>query len=122
MRRLWAAIVLIALTVGICTFHHYNLKRVYKETDRYLKKVASQYKKGNYTDASFTANELENSWESNEKSLDRFVSENKLENVRVTIAELPFLAEYDNHEFSIHIKRLYAALEHIIDKEKPRLY
>ncbi len=122
MRRLWAAVVLIVITVGICVFHHYNLNKVYKETARYLKRMTSQYEKEKYTEASFTANELENNWEDNEKSLGRFMSEDKLEDVRVIVAELPQLAEKEGHEFVLHVKRLNSTLQHIVEKEKPRLY
>ena len=122
MRRLWAALTLIAVTVGICVFHQYNLNRVYKETGRYLKRMVSQYDKGEYSKAAFTANELENNWKNNEKALGAFVTEDKLENVRIVIAELPYLAETEGHEFSIHVKKLNTALEHILEKEKPRVY
>lgn len=122
MKRLWAAIVLIVICGGVCAFNIYYLNMANKETLRYAERIVSQYKKGEYEAASFTANELENSWEKNEKVLCRFLSENKLENVRVIIAELPNLAEYENHEFSFYIKKLHAALEHITGKEKLSIY
>lgn len=122
MRRLCAAVVLIIVTLGICVFNHYKLNSVYEETGKYLKRMESQYEKEKYLDAAFTANELENNWKKNEKALERFISEDKLEDVRVIVAELPHIAEKEGHEFQIHVKKLNRALEHIIEKEKPRVY
>lgn len=122
MRRLWAAVVLIAITLGICFFNRYYLNKVYEETGRYVKKISSLYKKEKYSDAVFTANELENSWKNNEKVLEKLISEDKLESVRVIISELPNLAKNESHEFSIHLKKLTETLKHILEKEEPRLY
>lgn len=122
MRRLWAAVVLVVITVGICVYDHYKLNSVYKETGKYLKRMETQYEKKEYSDAAFTANELENNWAKNERALEKFISEKKLENVRVIVSELPHLSEKEGHEFEIHVKKLNRALEHIIDKEKPRVY
>ena len=122
MRRLWAAVVLIAITLGICFFNQYYLENVYKETDRYVKKISSLYKKEKYTEAEFTANELENNWKKNEKVLEKLISEDKLESVRVVISELPHLAKDESHEFSIHLKKLKETLKHILEKEQPRIY
>ena len=122
MKRLWAAFILIAITLGICFFNRYNLAKVYNETDRYAKKINSLYKKEKYSDAAFTANELENSWKKSEKVLEKFISEDKLEDVRVIISELPNLAKNESHEFSIHLKKLTETLKHILEKEEPRLY
>lgn len=122
MRRLWAAFTLIAITLGICFFNKFYLNKVYDETNRYVKKISSLYNKERYSAAEFTANELENSWKKNEKTLEKFISEDKLESVRVIISELPNLAKDKSHEFSIHLKKLTETLKHIIEKEQPRLY
>ena len=122
MRRLWAAFLLIAITLGICFFNRFYLNEVYKETGRYVKKISLLYNKRRYTEAEFTANELENSWKKNEKILEKFVSEEKLESVRMIISELPSLAKDKSHEFSIHLKKLTETLKHILEKEQPRLY
>ena len=122
MRRLWSAVVLIVVTLGVCFFNRYYLNKVYKETNRYVSKMSSLYKKEKYSDAVFTANELENSWKNNEKILEKLVSEDKLESVRVIVSELPYLAKDESHEFSIHLKKLTETLKHILEKEEPRLY
>ena len=108
--------------MGICFFNRFYLNKVYDETSRYVKKISSLYKKERYSEAEFTANELENSWKKNEKTLEKFVSEDKLESVRVIISELPNLSKDKSHEFSIHLKKLTETLKHIIEKEQPRLY
>ncbi len=122
MRRIWVAVVLVLIIASLSVYNILNLNNVSRDTQMYLKKMKQQFNKENYTAAEFTANELENSWKNNTKILDRFISQDHLEQVGSIVAELPYLAKSKSHEFIVHIELLKTHLQHIIDKEKLRLY
>ena len=122
MRRLWWATLLIVVIVLLCTFHINNLNQVYTETQQYLNKMEKQFNNKQYSEAQFTANEFENNWENNEVLLDYFIPQEQLEEVRITISEMPHLAKHKSKEFLSHIEMLESMFEHMKNKESPRLY
>lgn len=106
----------------LCIFHTSNIERVCAETQQYLNKMEKQFNNKKYAEAQFTANEFKNNWKNNEHILDYFVSQDQLEDVRITISEMPHLAKHKSKEFLSHIEMLESMFRHIKEKESPRLY
>ena len=114
--------MLIAVVSSLCLFHIYNMQKVYDQSQQYLNKMKNQFNSKQYDSAEFTANEFENYWNNCEHILDYFVTQDHLEDIRITITEMPRLAKHKSKEFLSHIEILDSMLRHVKNKENTRLY
>ncbi len=95
MRRLYAAVALLLIAIGLCIAEYVS---VTKCTDEYVKRidiVESMVKSGSYQKAAFAARETEKNWEETVSVIDMLLFHDYVDEIGRNLSELESYIIYD---------------------------
>lgn len=115
MSRILAAAIISIIIVSLCIMERAEVESVFTESNNYIEKLETEYKKDNTKNTKELSKEFNSYWERKEKLLCMFYSDNELDNLSLDISALPLLSESEDeflHLCSTVKNRLRLLKEH----------
>ena len=120
MKRMWIAIILIAVVLAVSTVCLLSLSTIQRELDEELAMLSDLSTLSSPEETAKAAKELSSLWRKRLNTLCRIVRHTQLDQVTMAIARLEPLALYgEKGEFAAEILRCRILLEEIVDSERP---
>lgn len=122
MKRLWVAVALFVLVVGLCTGTQMYLRRQTAVLLSYLDELEADFRSDRVAEASEWADRIAQEYEQRTAPMDCFVAHSDLEDGRETAVLLPAVMEQGGwEELLMEIARLREQLEHLRRIDSPTL-
>ncbi|MGN0477284.1 MAG: DUF4363 family protein, partial [Ruminococcus sp.] len=96
MKRLWYALVLVIIALGICFTEIIAVRNSYNTFVETIEEARVAVEKKDYEKAEDLSRTLVDKWEKNEKKLNYLLEHSVLDDLSVTFAELPDLTSEDS--------------------------
>ncbi|MBQ9860486.1 MAG: DUF4363 family protein [Clostridia bacterium] len=120
MKRLWAAVALFLLVIGLCTGTQMYLRRQTTVLLSYLDELEASYLNKKRNEAVAWAHRIAEEYEQRTAPMDCFVAHSDLEDSRETAVMLPAIVEQDGREeLLMEVARLREQLEHLRQIDRP---
>lgn len=122
MKRAWAAIIMVAVLVVLCTavpiFTHQHIASL---TDK-INETKTQVSQGNIEEVERLSQEISLMWNKHYQIFCTYISHEKLEAIDQSISTLQTNLEYEEYaEFTTELDRACSQLKHLQDTEMPVL-
>ena len=103
MKRLWYALVLVILALGVCFFEYFSVKNCY---DNFLYKIVSR--------------EMKNDWNTREKRLNYILEHTVMDELSKDISELPDYTDKESKDDFLSVNdRIKKQLTSLYTSERP---
>ena len=110
MSRIWAAVVIAIMILGLCVLESYKLNSAFDNAERMVINMQDKYKEDK-KEIENDAKRLNKYWESNEKMLSFFLSDGELDGLSLEISSLPLL--YNDDNFLYYCNSILFKIEHL---------
>ncbi|MGN1131725.1 MAG: DUF4363 family protein [Ruminococcus sp.] len=120
MKRLWYALVLVIIALGICFTEIIAVRNSYNTFVETIDQARLAVENKDYERARELSRTLEEKWDKNEKKLNYLLEHSVLDELSVTFAELPDLTSEDSEsDFLSDIDKIKRQLTVLYTNELP---
>lgn len=120
MKRLWYALVLVIIALGICFTEIIAVRNSYNTFVETIEEARVAVEKKDYEKAEDLSRTLVDKWDKNEKKLNYLLEHSVLDDLSVTFAELPDLTSEDSEsDFLSDIDKIKRQLTVLYTNELP---
>ena len=119
MKRLWISIVILAVTVVMCTASVMIIKHSNEVLFEHIHSTEEAYRQGG--DAKKELGELMEYWERHYVTLTFLTGSTAMEDIERTAARLPYLLEAGSDDFLAELKGLESWAQLVYDRSVPDL-
>ena len=120
MKRLWYALVLVIIALGICFTEIIAVRNSYNTFVETIDQARLAVENKDYEKAKDLSRTLEEKWDKNEKKLNYLLEHSVLDDLSVTFAELPDLTSEDSEsDFLSDIDKIKRQLTVLYTNELP---
>ncbi|MGN0459763.1 MAG: DUF4363 family protein [Ruminococcus sp.] len=120
MKRLWYALVLVIIALGICFTEIIAVRNSYNTFVETIDQARLAVENKDYERARELSRTLEEKWDKNEKKLNYLLEHSVLDDLSVTFAELPDLTSEDSEsDFLSDIDKIKRQLTVLYTNELP---
>ncbi len=120
MKRLWYALVLVILALGVCFFEYFSVKNCY---DNFLYKIDQTrtfVENGEYEKANEVSREMKNDWNTREKRLNYILEHTVMDELSKDISELPDYTDKESKDDFLSVNdRIKKQLTSLYTSERP---
>lgn len=114
MKRLYIAIIFLAISVSLCIFEQYTVQETYKTATRYINNAIEAVDNNDYKKAEDDCKKLNDFWDEKQKYMTAMIDHGYLDDANLTISSLEELAKNKNESLEQelinaknHIKSIY---------------
>lgn len=118
MKRLYIAILFLAIAVSLCVFEQYTVNNAYKEAIQYIDNAIEGLEKDDYDTVKSECKRLNNFWGEKQKYMTAMIDHGSLDEASVTIGSLEDLAENESDSIEEELVTAKNQLKSIYDNQK----
>ncbi|MCH5320300.1 MAG: DUF4363 family protein [Eubacterium sp.] len=118
MKRLYIAILFLAVAISLCIFEQYTVTSAYKEATQYLNTAIEEVKKEDYKSAKETCENLSSYWSEKQKFMTAMIDHGALDDTSITIYALADLAENESDDLENELITAKNQIKSIHDNQK----
>ncbi len=118
MKRLYVAILFLAVAVSLCIFEQYTVSSAYKETTAYLNTAIEEVEKEDYESAKMTCKSLKAYWSQKQKYMAAMIDHGSLDDTSITILALDELAESESDSLEDELITAKNQIKSIYENQK----
>ena len=120
MKRLWYALVLVIIALGICFTEIFAVRNSYNTFVETIEEARRAVEEKDYERANSLSCALVDKWDKNEKKLNYLLEHSVLDDLSVTFAELPDLTSEDSEsDYLADIDKIKRQLTVLYTNELP---
>ena len=120
MKRLWYALVLVIIALGICFTEIFAVSNSYNTFVETIEEARRAVEEKDYERANSLSCALVDKWDKNEKKLNYLLEHSVLDDLSVTFAELPDLTSEDSeNDYLADIDKIKRQLTVLYTNELP---
>ena len=122
MKRLYPAIILIVLILGLSVFTQLQCRRFYQEGTQLLSELMQQAKSGHLEEAAALAGQFYDHWDQTKNAMVWYIRHEPLERITDISSRLMYLAIYDDRAQRLaQTNELMVCVRELYDNELPLL-
>ena len=118
MKRLYIAIIFLAVAISLCIFEQYTVTSAYKETTEYLNTAIEEVKKEDYESAKETCESLSRYWLAKQKYMTAMIDHGSIDDTSITIYALADLAENESESLEDELITAKNQIKSIHDNQR----
>lgn len=118
MKRLYAAILFLAIALSLCVFEQCTVKSAYKEASGYINTAIEGLEKNDYSTVKEACKSLNDFWGEKQKYMTAMIDHGSLDEASVTIGSLEDLAENESDSLEDELITAKNQLKSIYDNQK----
>lgn len=118
MKRLYAAILFLAIAISLCVFEQYTVKTAYNEASGYINTAIESLENDDYNTVKSACKDLNNFWGEKQKYMTAMIDHGSLDEASITIGSLEELAENESDNLEDELITAKNQLKSIYDNQK----
>lgn len=120
MNRLWCALLLTIIAVGICSFEFYSVNKCYNTFVETIDKTRSSIENGDYESANKLSKKIKSDWDKSEKKLNYILEHTAMDELSKDISELPDYTDKESKDDFLSVNdRIKKQLTSLYTSELP---
>ena len=122
MNRIWAAIVIIVMLVGMCIFGTVMTDRMTTDISTSLLKISDAIREGDSQKAESLSKSANKDWQKYHKRMSMYIPHDRLEEISQTMAVLPTMIVCgSNEDAQAECARAQEQIRHVFGTELPTM-
>lgn len=118
MKRIYIAVLFLAVAVSLCIFEQYTVSSAYRETTEYLNMAIEEVEKEDYESAKRTCGNLRDYWSQKQKYMAAMIDHGSLDDTSITILALEELADTESDSLEDELITAKNQIKSIYDNQK----
>lgn len=118
MKRIYIAILFLAISIGLCIFEQYTVKSAYETTTEYINTAIEQTDKEDFSSAGETCKQLREYWDKKYPYMTAMIEHGILDDAGITINSLENLAENESDDLQEELITAKNQMESIRDNQR----